>query len=102
VRAVQTQTGEWQRQLALRLDHPVVNVNWRDAGGYAAWLARLTGQPWRLPSEAEWVKAARRTDRRIYLWGDTFDSSRANTREARLIGQSCYPPRLGLSSYRHA
>jgi formylglycine-generating enzyme required for sulfatase activity len=62
----------------------VVNVSWNDATAYAAWLARTTGQPWRLPTEAEWEKAARwdpaTRHARIYPWGDTFEASRANTR----------------------
>jgi formylglycine-generating enzyme required for sulfatase activity len=60
-----------------------VDVSWRDAVAYAAWLAQLTGQPWRLPTEAEWEKAARYDPAtrasRVYPWGDTFDQSRANT-----------------------
>jgi formylglycine-generating enzyme required for sulfatase activity len=76
----------WRRQLR-RPDHPVVNVTWHDAVAYTAWLANLTGQPWRLPSEAEWEKAARwdtaTHTARIYPWGDIFDKRRANTSESR-------------------
>src|SRR5262249_43320914 len=68
----------WEHQLA-SIDHPAVSINWRDATAYVAWLADHTGHPWRLPSEAEWEKAARSTDGRIYPWGDFFDLSRANT-----------------------
>lgn len=68
-----------------KLDHPVTYVSWDDAVAYAAWLARTTGQPWRLPTEAEWEKAARWDAHsgvaRLYPWGDTFDASRAHTRE---------------------
>ena len=60
-------------------DHPVTCVSWNDVVAYCAWLAQVTGQPWRLPSEAEWEKAARGTDGRIYPWGDTFDKARCNT-----------------------
>jgi toxoflavin biosynthesis protein ToxD len=67
----------WKAQLG-RLDHPVVCVSWHDAVAYAAWLAKMTGQPWRLPTEAEWEKAARGTDGRIYPWGDTWDSTKTN------------------------
>ncbi|HEX6819078.1 MAG TPA: SUMF1/EgtB/PvdO family nonheme iron enzyme [Ktedonobacterales bacterium] len=56
---------------------------WHDAVAYADWLARQTGQPWRLPSEAEWEKAARGADGRIYPWGDSFDKARCNTSEGR-------------------
>jgi formylglycine-generating enzyme required for sulfatase activity len=40
-------------------DQPVVGVTWDDAVGYAAWLGELLGGCWRLPTEAEWEKAAR-------------------------------------------
>lgn len=74
----------WKRQLQ-RLDHPVVNITWYDALAYATWIARLLKQPWRLPSEAEWEKAARWDPisgaSRIWPWGDTFDALRCNTSE---------------------
>jgi formylglycine-generating enzyme required for sulfatase activity len=56
------------------LEAAVVNVNWSDARAYATWLAQLTGEPWRLATEAEWEKAARGTDGRIYPWGDQWDA----------------------------
>lgn len=70
----------WNDQLT-KLDHPVAHVGGGDAVAYAAWLAMQTGQPWRLPNEAEWEKAARGTDGRVFPWGDTFDASRCNTSE---------------------
>jgi formylglycine-generating enzyme required for sulfatase activity len=67
----------WTYQLQW-LDDPVTCISWADATAYAAWLARLTGQAWRLPTEAEWEKAARGADGRIYPWGDQWDDARAN------------------------
>ena len=85
--------ADWQTQLA-HPDHPVAGVTWYGARDYAAWMAKLTGLPIALPSEAEWEKAARwdaagndgRGHARIYPWGDRFDPARCNTLESRIHG----------------
>lgn len=56
---------------------PVIGVSWLDARDYAAWLARQTGQPYRLPSEAEWEYAARAGGRGSYWWGFGLEPGRA-------------------------
>ena len=64
-----------------RADHPVVMVAHADALAYAAWLSEKTGRTWRLPTEAEWEKAARGTDGRVFPWGGEFDPKRLNSHD---------------------
>jgi toxoflavin biosynthesis protein ToxD len=59
----------------------VTHISWKAALEYVAWLTQVTGEPWRLPTEEEWEKAARGADARIFPWGNNWDPTRANTEE---------------------
>lgn len=75
--------SEWEK----KKDHPVGYVKWIEAMGYCHWLNRFLenelppGLILRLPTEAEWEKAARGVDAREYPWGNQFDKYKCNTSE---------------------
>jgi formylglycine-generating enzyme required for sulfatase activity len=54
-------------------DHPVVCVNWTDAQAYVRWLSAITGETYRLPSEAEWEYACRADTTTARFWGNTIE-----------------------------
>jgi len=107
-----------------RSHHPVVRVQWEEAIAYTKWLTQKLresprtpepiatllrredeqGRRWqvRLPDEAEWEKAARGRDGRIYPWGDEADPERANYHDTGLGRKSavgCFPG--GKGPYGH-
>jgi formylglycine-generating enzyme required for sulfatase activity len=108
--------GPWERYGSLS-NHPVVAVTWYDARAYCDWLTGqlrawegtpgplvrlLREEDWvvRLPTEAEWEKAARGTDGRTYPWGNEPDADRANYADAGIGSTSavgCFPG--GASPY---
>ena len=61
-----------------RGSQPLVNVTWRDASRYVAWLSATTGKPYRLLSEAEYEYAARAGTTALYPWGDSIGVGNTN------------------------
>jgi formylglycine-generating enzyme required for sulfatase activity len=62
-------------------NHPMVGVSWYEALAFCAWLSHQLGRTVRLPSEAEWEKAARGANGRRYPWGDKLTREHANYAE---------------------
>lgn len=69
-----------------KANHPVVLVSWRDANAYCEWLSKTLNKKFRLPTEAEWERAAKGDDNRIWPWGNIFDPSKCNTVEGGVRG----------------
>jgi formylglycine-generating enzyme len=72
-------TPFWNDAKFSRRQQPVVGVSWHEAVAYCAWLASVSGKSYRLPTEAEWERAARgRREGALFPWGDQEPQSRAN------------------------
>ncbi len=65
-------------------NHPVVDISWYDAVKFCNWLTELKEKPYRLPTEAEWEKAARGVNAQLFPWGNKYEDKYANTKEYEL------------------
>lgn len=97
----QVQGADWRHPrgpetgIAEKAAHPVVQVSWHDAVAFCQWLSKVTGRAFRLPTEAEWEKAARGATGRLFPWGDEPPTDKLcnfnmNARDTTPVG--AYPP----------
>ena len=76
-------------------DLPARDISWGDAKKYVGWLSRVTGQPYRLPTEAEWEYAARAGASARYWWGDQMEPGKAYCKDCGGQWDFALPARVG-------
>lgn len=79
----------WNNELYNQPEQPVIGITWEDAKAYAEWTGK------RLPTEAEWEKAARGTDGRIWPWGNEWDAAKLNGNDVGAIDGYIYSSPVG-------
>ncbi len=77
----QNEPRYWQDVRFNKPNQPAIGLSWYECVAYCRWLSTETGQPYRLPTEAEWEKAARGVEGEVYPWGNEFEANRLNARE---------------------
>lgn len=99
-RAFTEATGRPPLQYASNEAWPAIGVSWFDAQGFCRWLEAITGEAWRLPTEAEWEYACRAGTETAYSWGPDWDAAKANSNQSQPNGPrdvgSYQPNRWGL------
>lgn len=79
----------WQDSKWNGADYPVVGISWYEAFAFCRWLSAASGENITLPSEPQWQRAAEGDEKRIYPWGNEWDSSRCNnTCDGQASGQT--------------
>jgi formylglycine-generating enzyme required for sulfatase activity len=74
-----------------RENHPVVNVSWEDTQKYCEWVGKMTGRKVKLPSNAQWEKAARGPKSYRYPWGNDWNPENCNC-------AGTWAPKFGLKA----
>lgn len=74
---------------------PVIGVSWYEGYAFCQWLSAVVQRGYRLPTEAEWEKAARGPEGRLYPWGDEFEARRCHT-QASEVGRTMPIGQYGL------
>jgi formylglycine-generating enzyme required for sulfatase activity len=73
-------------------DYPVTGITYYEAAAYCRWLTQKKGKVHRLPTEAEWEKAARSYEGYFFSYGNEYDATRANTESEGPKNVGSYPP----------
>jgi formylglycine-generating enzyme required for sulfatase activity len=74
---------------------PARDVSWDDAQHYVKWLGKVSGQPYRLPTEAEWEYAARGGSASRFWWGEQMRKGNANCKDCGDPWQQDAPAKVG-------